>query len=327
MKKLILIVLLLAVVGGSYYFYLQKDSLSTNKAHGMVDIRQASLSFELSGRITNLNFDEGDMVKSGDVLAKLDTQALNHQIAMKEAECMASKAQLSKLKNGYEFQDIEMAKAQVDNLKNAYQIAKLTSERFNSLYNSKSISAQEKDKAFYAMEEARAQLKNAQENLKKLEGGFRPEEIASQEAALNGCMANLDYLNYQKNTQAVLLAPFDGQIRSRLQEVGDMASPSSTIYELSMINDKRVRVYALKNQLDLIKVGDSAKVFIDDKNYLIGKIAKISNTAMFTPKTVQTEDLRADLVYEVRIDVKDSEGKLRLGEPVTVELNNHESSN
>ena len=48
---------------------------------------------------------------------------------------------------------------------------------------------------------------------------------------------------------------------------------------------------------------------------------------MFTPKTVQTEDLRADLVYEVRIDVKDSEGKLRLGEPVTVELNNHESSN
>ena len=81
MKKLILIVLLLAVVGGSYYFYLQKDTLPTNKAHGMVDIRQASLSFELSGRITNLNFDEGDMVKSGDVLAKLDTQALNHQIA------------------------------------------------------------------------------------------------------------------------------------------------------------------------------------------------------------------------------------------------------
>ena len=74
MKKLILIVLLLAVVGGSYYFYLQKDTLPTNKAHGMVDIRQASLSFELSGRITNLNFDEGDMVKSGDVLAKLDTQ-------------------------------------------------------------------------------------------------------------------------------------------------------------------------------------------------------------------------------------------------------------
>ena len=99
-----------------------------------------------------------------------------------------------------------------------------------------------------------------------------------------------------------------------------MTSPQATVFELSQIEAKRVRVYVSEKQLSAIRVNDKAFVLLPNGERLEGKIAKISNTAMFTPKTVQTEELRSDLVYEVRIDVNDPTGALRLGQPITVEF-------
>ena len=97
-----------------------------------------------------------------------------------------------------------------------------------------------------------------------------------------------------------------------------MTSPQNTVYELSQIDNKRVRVYVQEKQLSFLHINDKATVILSNDQKLYGRIAKISNTAMFTPKSVQTEELRADLVYEVRIDVEDPRQDLRLGQPVTV---------
>ena len=90
--------------------------------------------------------------------------------------------------------------------------------------------------------------------------------------------------------------------------------------ELSVTDKKRVRVYLTERQLPLIRVGTAAFISGADDKKTEGTVAYISDTAMFTPKTVQTEDLRPDLVYEVRVDTNDPDNRLRLGQSVTVEF-------
>lgn len=322
MKKAMVFLALVVIVILGYVLYVLNKSytLDLTKAHGMVDIRQSALAFETSGRIEELLVDEGDMVTKDQVLAKLDTQAFDHQIAITKAQCAALDAKLLELENGYQQEDILMSKAKVENLQNALEIANLTYNRYQKLFSQKAISAQERDQAYYEREQLKAQLNSAKNEYAKLEGGYRVETIAAQKAERDSCKANLDLLFYQRDEQAVLKAPYAGQIRSRLQELGDMTSPQATVFELSQIEAKRVRVYVSEKQLSAIRVNDKASVLLPNGERLEGKIAKISNTAMFTPKTVQTEELRSDLVYEVRIDVNDPTGALRLGQPITVEF-------
>ncbi|MDO5352593.1 MAG: HlyD family efflux transporter periplasmic adaptor subunit [Succinatimonas sp.] len=318
-KKLLILTVVLAVIFGYIFYQLRlTQNVDLQKAHGMVDIRQSSLSFETSGRIVELLVDEGDLVVKGDLLARLDTQAIDHQIAITKGECKALEAKLLELENGYQKEDIKIAKANLDNLDNALAIASLTYERYQRLFAQKAISAQERDQAFYQCEQLRAQRQSCEKEYEKLKNGYREETITAQRAQTDSCNANLNFLYYKRDEQSVLKAPYSGQIRSRLQELGDMTSPQNTVYELSQIDNKRVRVYVQEKQLSFLHINDKATVILSNDQKLYGRIAKISNTAMFTPKSVQTEELRADLVYEVRIDVEDPRQDLRLGQPVTV---------
>ena len=110
------------------------------------------------------------------------------------------------------------------------------------------------------MKQAKGQLEEAKAVLSKLTKGNRVEDIVKAKAEFDGCIANREYLLYQKNTQSVIKAPFNGVIRTRKNEVGDMASPTSTVFELSMLDKKRIRVYATQVQLENIKVGKTATV-------------------------------------------------------------------
>ena len=320
-KKLIVVpfVITAAICAGIMYSkYDGSEALS--KAYGNVDIRQSSLAFERSGRIVKLNFDEGQKVKKDEILAVLDTEALNYQIQINEANMRQAKASLDEMVRGYRTEEIKQAGANVKRLEDNLKLATVTNERYQKLYRARSVSAQEKDNAFYSMTQIKAQLDEASAKYKQMLKGYRVEDIEKAQAQYDGAVAEVNYLNYQKNEQSVIKAPFDGVIRTRKSELGDMASPQSTVYELSVIDKKRVRVYLTEKQLPLVKVGAKAYISGVDDNKVEGNVAYISDTAMFTPKTVQTEDLRPDLVYEVRVDTNDPENRLRLGQSVTVEF-------
>ncbi len=322
-RKVILSISLVFLLFGSIgaFYLLSKDSVDLNKAYGMVDIRQAALAFDIQGRIVKLNVDEGDLVKKGDVLAVLDTKALDHQIAISKAKCSALKASLDELLNGYQKEDINKAYANVNNLKNALALSQLTYERYQKLFLKKAASAQDRDKAFFEKEQLKAQYSQALNEYEKLKGGYRSESIREKRSELESCNSEIAYLVYQKDDQSLLKAPFSGQIRSRFNEIGDMTSTNTPVFELSVINEKRVRVYLSEKQLSHVHINDKAYVLLPNKTALEGKVAFISNSAMFTPKTVQTEDLRPDLVYEVKVLVNDENAALRLGQSVTVEFN------
>ncbi|MGN0908252.1 MAG: HlyD family efflux transporter periplasmic adaptor subunit [Succinivibrio sp.] len=308
-----------AVFAGVLYY--SKSSVDPQgKAHGIVDIRQSSLSFERSGRISALNADSGDLVKKGQVLATLDTKALDHQIGITRAQCAAYRADADKARKGYRQEEIDSARASVKALEAQVQLAKYTNERYQSLFAKRSASAQDRDQALYSLRQSEGQLEGAKANLAMMEKGYREEEVRKAEETARSCDEQLSYLQYQRDDQSVLRAPYDGQIRTRKAELGDMASSSSTVFELSQLDHKRVLMYIAETQLKAVRPGMKAVITDAAGDKVEGKIAYVSSTAMFTPKSVQTEELRADLVWEVRVDFDDPKGVLRLGQPVTVEF-------
>ena len=150
-------------------------------------------------------------------------------------------------------------------------------------------------------------------------GGFH--RFAQAEAQLEVARAELALLRHQLSLYE-LRAPIDATVRSRLLEPGDMASPQRPVYALAITEPKWVRAYVPEAGLGRIRPGMGARVTTDSHpdQPVQGRIGYISSVAEFTPKTVQTEELRTSLVYEVRIYVADPRDRLRLGMPATVHI-------
>ena len=112
-------------------------------------------------------------------------------------------------------------------------------------------------------------------------------------------------------------------MRTRILEPGDMASPQKPVFTLAITDPKWVRAYVSEPDLGKVHPGMAASVAVDSfpNRRFDGWVGFISSVAEFTPKSVQTEELRTSLVYEVRVFVKDPSDELRLGMPATVYLN------
>ena len=168
---------------------------------------------------------------------------------------------------------------------------------------------------------ARARLDSAGQALQLTLAGARREELGEAAAQADAAAAQLGLLQHRYQ-QLTLSAPVNAVVRSRLLEPGDMASPQKPAFALAIDDPKWVRVYVREADLGRVKPGMAASVATDSEPgaALAGKVGFISSVAEFTPKTVQTEDLRSSLVYEVRVEVGDPQDRLRLGMPATVRL-------
>ena len=133
--------------------------------------------------------------------------------------------------------------------------------------------------------------------------------------------ADIAVLEHQLS-EAQLKAPVNAIVRARLMEPGDMAAPQRPVYTLAIANPKWVRAYVAEADLGRIRPGMPATLTIDSQpgQPLSGKVGYISSVAEFTPKTVQTEELRTALVYEVRVLADDKADRLRMGMPATVRI-------
>lgn len=164
-----------------------------------------------------------------------------------------------------------------------------------------------------------AQVKVNQEQVRSLTKGFRVEEIEESDGLLKSAVADLDKAKLAL-ADATLKAPSNGMIITRAVEPGSMLNAGATTLTLSLVNPVWVRAYA--NEQDLGRVPSGTKVLLHtdsrpDKPYH-GQVGFVSPTAEFTPKSVETTDLRTALVYRMRIIVTDPDSVLRQGMPVTV---------
>jgi HlyD family secretion protein len=169
------------------------------------------------------------------------------------------------------------------------------------------------------MSEARAD--SSRKALELTVAGPRQEDIGQAKAQLDAAVADLALLK-RELADAELLAPADGVIRNRLMEPGELATPQRPVFALAITTPKWVRAYLSEAQLGRVALGAPAHVTNDSapEAPIEGKVGFISSTAEFTPKTVQTEELRTSLVYEIRVLVDDPEDRLRLGMPATVTI-------
>lgn len=313
---------LLALLGSGAWYLLHDRTTETREptAWGHVDTRSISLAFEIGGRIAELGPEEGMRVKAGDVLGRLDTRSLELERARLVASAEALKAQYSLAEEGARQEDIAVARAELAALRQSLRLARITADRQEELFRVKATTEQLRDEARFTLAQRTAQEKSLAEQLKRLENGSRPQEIAAARAQWEAAEAAVAQLDHQINVQSVLRSPADGFVRVRAAEPGDMAVAARTVFELSLDNPKWVRAYLTEARLDEVREGDVVTVVTDTTEPISGRIAFISDTAEFTPKTVQTEDLRTALVYEFRVDVPDPEHRLRMGQPVTVKL-------
>ena len=199
--------------------------------------------------------------------------------------------------------------------------AEATHRRVLALAEQQVSTRQAADDAVAALNIARAELRVAEESLALAVEGPRREDIAEARAALAAGEAQLALAaEVLKDTE--LRAPADGVIRDRILEPGDMATPLSTVFTLARTDPVWVRTYAPETVLGRLAPGMAADVSTDShpgKSYR-GWIGHVSPTAEFTPKSVETPELRTRLVYQVRVYVCNADNELRLGMPATVTI-------
>lgn len=325
MKKLIPVLVLLAAILGGWYWWSHRsaDQGDGLTLFGNVDIRQVALAFDGSGRISELRVEEGDQVQKGQVVGLLDTQTLQLQAKAQEAVVEAQRQSLLKLQNGSRPEEIAQARAQLDSAQATKLLADQELARVSQLRSSRSgaASQQSLEQAQAQAQAAAAGVSQAEATLELVQAGARAEDIAGAEAQLRSAEAQLALLRHQI-AQGELIAPDDAVVRSRLREPGDMISASTPVFALALTQPKWVRVYVAEPDLGLIGPGMTAQVTTDSQpdQPVGGEVGYISSVAEFTPKSVQTPELRTSLVYEVHVILDDQGDVLRLGQPVTVHL-------
>jgi HlyD family secretion protein len=319
-----LLLIVIAAATAAYLFWHRSENIdagNTLTLHGNIDIRQVQLAFNGSERISEMRFQEGDRVKKGDLLASLDKTRLQHATDQAAARVAAQLEIVAKLKAGTRPEEIRQLRAEVEATRITAANAERTSRRLAQLTTQKLASQEQADNAQAAADAAKAKLQAAEESLRLAVAGPRKEDIAAAEAMLKADQAQLALVRRQLS-DADLYAPADGVIQDRLLEPGDMASPQRPVYTLALTDPLWVRAYVGETDLGRIHPGMRAAVHTDsfpEKNY-DGWIGFISPTAEFTPKSVETQEVRTELVYQVRVFVCNPQNQLRLGMPAVVTI-------
>ena len=328
MKRRLLLgglILLSLIVAGVAWRLIQRESDPTSLAlYGDVDLRQVQLSFNNSERIAAVLVQEGDRVRQGQLLARLDTARLEPQLAQAEAQAAAQLQVVKRLRSGSRPEEIAQARANLQAAQADLTNARQQYERWRSaaeISAGRAVRQQDVDNARTAVQVAEAKLAVVEKTLDLAIAGPRREEITENEARLRAFEAQARVLRQQLD-DAQLIAPVDAVIRTRVMEPGEMASPQRPVFSLAITDPKWVRAFISEPDLGKIKPGMPASIVVDSfaGRRFEGWIGFISPVAEFTPKTVQTEELRSSLVYEIRVMVEDKQDRLRLGMPATVRL-------
>ncbi|MCK9241055.1 secretion protein HlyD [Desulfocurvus sp.] len=324
MKRRIVIPFVVLVVSAGLWWFLAGRGPGGDGAprlYGNVDIREVELAPRVPGLLAEVRVDEGDAVDPGDVLAVLDGEPYSNALARAEAERDAARANLDKLLAGYRSEEVAQARARVAQVQARAENAERVARRRQELYQGGVIAAQDYEDAVAARDAAAAELDAARKALRLQVTGFRSEDVQAAEAGLRAAEAAAAAARTDL-ADTLLVAPAGGTVLSRVREPGAMIGAGTTVLVLSLDRPVWVRAYVPEPLLGRVHPGMAVEVTTDsrpDEPYA-GRVGFISPVAEFTPKSVETEALRTDLVYRLRIVVDEADQGLRQGMPVTVTL-------
>jgi len=322
-RVIVVLLLISSAVGGGWYWKTHQKQTDSNELtlFGNVDVRQVELAINGNERIAILHAEEGDRIKKGQLLAKLETERLEAIVDRARAMLEVQKQIVARLEGGSRKEEIAKAKADVEAVVAQLADDKRTYERTAALHKTGTTTQQEVDDAQAAMDAAAARVKSLEATRDLVIAGPRKEDIAEAKAMLKRYEAELAQAQHDLD-DASLHSPCEGIVQDRILEIGDMASPLKPVFLVALVDPVWVRAFVPEPDLGKIYEGMSASVYTDSfpgKAYE-GWIGFISPTAEFTPKPVETSELRTKLVYQVRVFVKNPNNELRIGMPATVKI-------
>jgi HlyD family secretion protein len=317
----IIALLIVAASGGGWWWSQRQKAGELLVLQGNVEVRQVNLGFKVAGRIKQIFVDEGDSVVEGQTLASLDKVYFEESLAQVRAQRAQSAASLAKMEAGNRPEEIAQIEALVAEREAIVTNTKVTLDRAMQLLKTSTGTQKTYDDALAANRQAEAQLNSSRQALRLMKIGFRKEDVD----AARGQLAERDALLQATQRQLVdadLNAPSAGVVLSRVREAGAIVNVGETVYVLSLTTPVWVRTYVSEVDLGRIRPGMDVEIKTDTPNVKPrkGRVGFISPTAEFTPKTVETRELRTALVYRVRVVAEDPDGVLRQGMPVTVTL-------
>lgn len=312
------------LLGGVLLFYVQSQPAPESgvlRVSGNVEITDAEVSFKIAGRVAERLVSEGETVRAGQVVARLDTSELGQEVALRKAEVRAAEAALAELETGSRPEEIAQAKAVVRRTRADVEQARADMKRFKTLYERDNISVQEYDAAKTAVAVTEAKLREAQEQLRLVLKGPRIEKIERSRAQLQQAKEALA-LAETRLKYATLTAPLTGVVLSHNVERGEYVAPGTPIVTVGDLEQVWLRAYINETDLGRVKVGQPATVTTDthpDKGYE-GRVSFIASQAEFTPKSVQTEKERVKLVYRIKITIENPHMELKAGMPADARI-------
>ena len=299
------------------YYVVQSDN---DVIYGNVDIREVKPAFRQSGRIEHIYVSDGDQVKKGDLLAALDNEPLQRQVDLSVAKLAVAQAQFSDLSAGPRKQDIESAKQEVARLSATLKNAQYNYARQKNLRKTGATSIGAVDNAQARFNEAKAALASANQHQSLLQEGTKIQTLRIAEQQVMVAKAELA-IKKMALADCKLYAPENGVVLTRIFEPGSMVSAANPVLSLSLRDPIYIRAYLNESLLGQVVLGDTVSIYTDSSSQkLTGKIGYISPAAEFTPKSVETTELRTSLVYRVRIVVENDNNVLNQGQPVTIAL-------
>jgi HlyD family secretion protein len=321
MKRVILLLVVAVVSAGVaihlYPRWLAKQSAPSGlKLSGNIEAHESLVSFKVPGRIVELPIEEGQMLRAGALIARLDSADYRQQVATDEAAINVRESQLALGLAGSRPEDIEASRQTLLDAQADLEQKKEDFARYEALHKKDEVSTQTRDQAATNLARAQATFARAQQVYNELVEGTRREELDVQRSNVHQASENLA-LSRIRLAYTVLNAPFNGVILVRQAELGEVVTAGTPIITLADLDHLWVRVYVPETDLGKVHWGQDVEVRTDTypgKNYR-GKISFISSEAEFTPKSVQTEKERVTLVYRIKVDVENPNYELKPGMP------------
>jgi len=288
-------------------------------ASGSFEADEVVVSSELGGQLIQLKVEEGDTLNKGQIVGVVDSTSLTLQ----KEQVKATIASLSEKTNNVQPQ-IELLQKQLQVQQSQLSSLLHEKERTERLVKADAATGKQLDDINSQIDVLHKQMQvtRQQIDVQRNNAGTQNRSILSEAGPLQKQAAQVQ----QQISKTKIVNPIDGTVITKYAQQGEITAPGKALYKIADLSYLNLRAYVTGAQLSQIKLGQEVKVLIDEgaKKYrtYTGTIIWISNKAEFTPKTIQTKEERANLVYATKIKVK-NDGYLKLGMYGEVQLQNN----
>lgn len=278
-------------------------------ASGTFEADETIVSSEMSGKIISFNVEEGAQLSKDSVIGMVDATNISLQKEQVEASIQAlnkktydAAPQIQLLQN-----QLAVQQSQLENLLHE-------KNRIENLIKADAATTKQSDDINAQIDVIKKSMNVTQQqiNVQKNNIATQNRSILSEAEPLRKRIAQLK----DQELRANIINPINGTVTTKYAETGEVTSAGKALYKIADLSSLNLRAYITGVQLPLIKLNQTVKVLIDEgaKKYkeYSGTIIWISDKAEFTPKTIQTKEERANLVYAVKVKVK-NDGYLKIG--------------